>query len=234
VFLILPLLAVFALYYSSFWSWSEIAGVILGRTEMFRMSLASVTKELLQTVLPAEVAQPIAAGVFLTSFLLIYILILLRYAAAKGFFSVISPAPAASSRRRWQREIAKLKRWLLSAGEYPRMASLMFTGTVIFLLYLLLASLWFWPWYLIWPIALLPLAGDAWLVTVLTVIGCAGQLIHILWNFPWYWMGIEWETLYQIERWSVLLLILPALLITIIYKRQGRTGNLQGQSSAIF
>ena len=86
-----------------------------------------------------------------------------------------------------------------------------------FLLYLLLASLWFWPWYLIWPIALLALSDDERLVVPLTLAACAGQLAHVGLDFVWYWSNaLTWETFYAVERPATMLLVVPPLLAYII------------------
>jgi hypothetical protein len=82
----------------------------------------------------------------------------------------------------------------------------------VFMLYLLLANFWFWPWYLIWPIALLSLSSDKRLLIPLALASCAGELSHVGWNFVWYWWGISWDTLYRLEEIVVVCMYAPALL----------------------
>ena len=86
------------------------------------------------------------------------------------------------------------------------------TSLIVLMLYLLLANFWFWPWYLIWPIALLSLSSDKRLLIPLALASCAGELSHVGWNFVWYWWGISWDTLYQLEEIVVACMYVPALL----------------------
>jgi hypothetical protein len=96
------------------------------------------------------------------------------------------------------------------------------TSLYAFLIYLLLANFWFWPWYLIWPIALLALSGDDRLVAPLAVAACAGEVSHLGWNFVVYWWGITWDTWYQMDALALFWIVVPALLLFAILslKRQ--------------
>lgn len=83
-------------------------------------------------------------------------------------------------------------------------------------LYLLLANFWYWPWYLLLPIALLALWGDERLFAPLALSACAGELSHLGWNFIWYWWGITWETTYQMDALVVFWMVAPPLLLYLV------------------
>jgi hypothetical protein len=226
-FLLLPLSALLFLYYGVFWEWPEIAQVVVQRTTMFRMSLASLTKQLLGLFLREGLAQALASWSFLGIFGLSYCFVIIRTVNALWKPSCWQARFRQPSKHK---SINALMKILL--GEEPsdqrKPWEILVTASLrILLLYLLLGSLWFWPWYLIWPIALLALSGDERMVVLLMVVGGASQLTHILWNFVWYWMGITWETLYTVERLATCLMVLPALAIYLACRRRGQTVRLQ-------
>jgi len=97
---------------------------------------------------------------------------------------------------------------------------------ITLLLYLLLANFWFWPWYLVWPFALLALLGDERLLIPLILAGCAGELAHVAWNFLWYWWGITWDTTYQMDVLIVFGLTAPALLAYMVLGLRRRGNHL--------
>jgi hypothetical protein len=208
---LLPVGLLFFSYYRVFWEWNEMTSNLLQRTEMFRMSLASVTRLILQQFIQEAWAERISSVLFLGLFTIAYILILVQMASTLGVFSKWIP----HFRKRIIKTLQKRLSWILfpqdSSGKWFSWDLLLSTCFYILLLYLLLGSLWFWPWYLIWVLAFLPLIENQRMVHILIVVSCAGQLSYILWNFVWYWMGIEWETLHVIETLVLALLILPAL-----------------------
>jgi hypothetical protein len=216
---LIPAAIIGVLYYWVFWEWPEITSNILQRTGMFRMSLASATKLFLAKFLEEGWAMGIASALFLGIFGIGYFILIVQMAAKLRIFA------------RWQVSlerivpvgIGRIKAWIdqlqRETTETRYWDVLISTCLNIFLLYLLLGSLWFWPWYLIWPLALLALVQDRRMVKVLMVVSCAGQLSYMLWNFVWYWMGIEWETLYVIEMLVLALLLLPAIGIILISRR---------------
>jgi hypothetical protein len=92
----------------------------------------------------------------------------------------------------------------------------------VILLYLLFGNPWFWPWYLIWPIAILALFANEKVVALLTIVACAGQLTHVLWNFVWYWFGTTWKNLYIVDILAVGLMLIPALMMHSAYRRKNK------------
>lgn len=226
-YLLLPLSALLFLYYGVFWEWPEITHVVVQRTAMFRMSLASVIKQLLGECVQEELAQFLASWSFLGAFVLSYSIVLMRTVVALWKPSLWQGDAGRLSKPRFVHALRRILLGNAALAQRRPWEILLAVGLRILLLYLLLGSLWFWPWYLIWPMALLALSGDERMVVLLTVVGGASQLTHVPWNFVWYWMGIEWETLYNVERLAVLLMILPALAIYLVYKRRDQTGQLQ-------
>ena len=157
--LILPLLLssfVVFLYYRIFWAWPEISETMLNRTQMFRTSLASVTHLILGEFLQPAWAQGIASYFFLAAFGLAYLFILFRTSAALGILPSAANIVELPNRgwRKFLRLILPMNSEQRSRGPLEILIS---SGLHIFLLYLLLGSLWFWPWYMIWPLALLAL-----------------------------------------------------------------------------
>jgi len=207
---LLPVGVLFFSYYRVFWEWNEMTSNLLQRTEMFRMSLASVTRLVLQKFIQEAWAEGISSVLFLGLFAIAYIFFLVRMASRLGVFSKWFP----HFRKRIIMTLQKRLSWIFfqqdSIGERSSWDWLLTTCFYILLLYLLLGSLWFWPWYLIWLLAFLPLIDNQSMVRILIVVSCTGQLSYILWNFVWYWMGIEWDTLHVIETLVLVLLILPA------------------------
>ncbi len=222
-------------YYRIFWQWPEVSYTFTRRGEMFRTSVPSViliqlkhymeAPSLLNDIAkffasfqdpatprpigPLEVAHAIAGWPFLAAFGLAYLVVLMRTAygllrtSRQGQPSIPQNFLGKVCRRIvGQREAGDKSGWQIVAD-----ASL-----TTFMLYLLLANFWFWPWYLIWPIALLSLSSDKRLLIPLALAGCAGELSHVGWNFVWYWWGVSWDTLYQLEEIVVICMYVPALL----------------------
>jgi hypothetical protein len=221
-------------YYRIFWQWPEVSYTFTRRGEMFRMSVPSViliqlkhymeAPSLLNDIArffasfqdpatprpigPLEIAHAIAGWPFLAAFGVGYLIVLAR--AACGLLKT------------WPQEQAALKnlgnvcRVVLGRkgiAENRPWQILTNTSLSAFMLYLLLANFWFWPWYLIWPIALLSLSSDKRLLIPLALASCAGELSHVGWNFVWYWWGtLTWDTLYQLEEIVVICMYVPALL----------------------
>jgi len=211
---------VFFLYYRVFWEWPEISNAILHRTEMFRTSLASLTKLILGIFLQPAWAQGIAATFFLAAFVLGYLLIVFRSASALGMIPMLNKIYRRTHESRWCKIRNVIFPSSLDDGRHETWDVLIRTSLYSFLLYLLLGSLWFWPWYLIWPIALVAITKEEHFAAILIVVSCAGQLGFILWNFVWYWMGIEWETLYVVETMALLLMVVPAIVLYQIHRRR--------------
>jgi alpha-1,6-mannosyltransferase len=211
-------------YYRVFWDWPEISTSLLHRTEMFRTSLASLTVRILGMVIQPSWAEGIAAAYFLAAFGLGYLFIILHSALEFGILPAITNRLGNPPRNKWGKFIRTLFPRTSGNPRRENWEILVSTSLKILLLYLLLGSMWFWPWYLIWPLALLALSNDERLVTILIVVACAGQLSYVLWNFVWYWMGIEWETLYVIENLALCLLIVPAIVIFFKFRRQKQWG----------
>jgi hypothetical protein len=224
-------------YYRIFWQWPEVSYTFTRRGEMFRMSVPSViliqlkqymeAPSLLNDIArffasfqdpaaprpigPLEVANAIAGWPFLATFGLTYLIVLAR--AAYGLLNNLQQG------RSIPKNLEKVCRIVLgkqSVGENRPWQVLANASLVVFILYLLLANFWFWPWYLIWPIALLSLSSDKRMLIPLALASCAGELSHVGWNFVWYWWGISWDTLYQLEEIVVLCMYVPALLWYVI------------------
>jgi alpha-1,6-mannosyltransferase len=220
-------------YYRVFWQWPEVSYTFTRRGEMFRTSIPSVILIQLkqnmenltflhdiaryaasfqapsapQPIGPLEVAHAIAGWPFLAAFGIGYLIVLAR--TAHGLFNPTQRERAIpkSSEETCRavlggRERVEKHSWQILAD----------TSLIVFMLYLLLANFWFWPWYLIWPIALLSLSSDKRLLIPLALASCAGELSHVGWNFVWYWWGISWDTLYQLEEIVVACMYAPALL----------------------
>jgi alpha-1,6-mannosyltransferase len=220
-------------YYRIFWQWPEVSYTFTRRGEMFRMSVPSVIliqmKQNMENLTflhdigryaasfqgpsaprpigPLEVAYAIAGWPFLAAFGLTYLIILAR--AAYGILKTPQQEQPVS------KNLEKIRRvvlWRRSIGEKRPWQILANTSLSVLMFYLLLANFWFWPWYLIWPIALLSLSSDKRLLIPLALASCAGELSHVGWNFVWYWWGVSWDTLYQLEEIVVICMYAPALL----------------------
>lgn len=214
--LLLPVPALALLYYSFFWSgdWGTITDTFTRRGTMFRTSIAGVAKYTLQEHLAEETTNSLVSWVFLGLAILAYLGLLWRAARDLGWLPERWYGDA--ERQTW---LARLERVLLGssgAQTVPPWEAMLGAGYSALLFYLLLANFWFWPWYLLWPIALLALVGDKRTFLPLALASCAGQLSHLALNFVWYWWGISWETLYQVEAMTVLFMIVPALLLYAI------------------
>jgi alpha-1,6-mannosyltransferase len=218
IYLVAMLLVIFV-YYRVFWEWPEITDSIIHRTEMFRTSLASITNQILGQFLQSAWAQGIAAYFFLSIFELGYFVILFRIAVALGIMPTVV-TKFQSSNIRW----GKFLRAILlveSEDQVKEPLHILISASLqIFLLYLLLGSLWFWPWYVIWPLALLALSKELRFINLLVLVSCAGELSFILWNFVWYWMGIEWSTLHIVETLALGIIIIPAILLYLMDRQQ--------------
>jgi hypothetical protein len=219
-------------YYGAFWQWPEVSYTFTRRGEMFRMSVPSVILIQLKQYLeapsflndiarffasfqdpatprpigPLEVAHAIAGWPFLAAFGLAYLIVLAH--AAYRILKSPQERPVPNTPERAHRTIPGRK----DIGEKNPWQMLANTSLAVFMLYLLLANFWFWPWYLIWPIALLSLSSDKRLLIPLALASCAGELSHVGWNFVWYWWGISWDTLYRLEEIVVVCMYAPALL----------------------
>jgi hypothetical protein len=240
-FFLLALIALVTFqYYRYFWQWPEVSYTFTRRGEMFRMSIPSVIlakmkqdmenlpflrniadlaaglyqslgiqpSDPTKQIGPLEVAQAIAGWPFLAVFAPAYLVVLTRtaYAFFKTPRQEKSPTP--------QNFRGKLHRFLLepqSASEKNPWQILLETSFNVFMLYLLLANFWFWPWYLIWPVALVALVSNKRLLIPLILASCAGELSHVGWNFVWYWWGVSWPTLYRMEEIVVIAMYAPAL-----------------------
>jgi hypothetical protein len=157
---------------------------------------------------PLEVAHAIAGWPFLAVFGLTYLIVLAR-AAYRLFKTQQQEQPTSQDLR------GNVRRFILGGqeiGDSPPWQIMAEASLSIFMLYLLLANFWFWPWYLIWPIALLALCSDKRLMIPLALASCAGELSHVGWGFVWYWWGISWDTLYRLEEIVVICMYVPALL----------------------
>jgi hypothetical protein len=220
-------------YYRIFWQWPEVSYTFTRRGEMFRMSVPSViliqlkhymeSPSLLndvarffaslqdpatpQPIGPLEVASAIAGWPFLAAFGLTYLIVLAR--AAHGILETLQPKQKALESPGTVRRIVLERRGAAKEGPWQILAN---TSLIVFMLYLLLANFWFWPWYLIWPIALLSLSSNKRLLIPLALASCAGELSHVGWNFVWYWWGVSWDTLYRLEEIVVVCMYAPALL----------------------
>jgi len=240
-FFLLALIALVTFqYYRYFWKWPEVSYTFTRRGEMFRMSIPSVIlakmkqdmenlpflrniadfaaglyrslgiqpSDPAKQIGPLEVAQAIAGWPFLAVFAPACLIVLIRTAYA--FFSPPrqekSPAP-----KNFRGKLRRLFLGPQDLSEKNPWQILLETSFNIFMLYLLLANFWFWPWYLIWPVALVALVGNKRLLIPLILASCAGELSHVGWNFVWYWWGVSWETLYRMEEIVVIAMYAPAL-----------------------
>jgi hypothetical protein len=194
--LLLPMAAFTFMYYRVFWHWPEVMDPILRRTDMFRLTIPSVIVSYWEKRIPKHIAQGYVSWSFLIVFAVSYLALMIRTAF------IMYKMPNENG------EGTRIKTpWQLAVD----------ACLGAFLLYLLLASLWFWPWYLIWPIALLALSDDERLRIPLILAACASQLSHVGLNFVWYWFDeLTWDTLYAVERPSTLLMVVPPLLAAII------------------
>jgi hypothetical protein len=200
-------------YYRVFWIWPDVLDPILRRADMFRFTIPSVVVSVLEWQIGKGAAQRIVGRPFLIAFALAYLILLARTAyALYGTRSQGEAIPSPSRHRLWGKVSACILGHWETGGNRPWQV---LVGACLgaFLLYLLLASLWFWPWYLSWPIALLALSDDERLVVPLALAGAAGQLAHVGLDFVWYWSdALTWETLYAVERPATLLMVIPPLL----------------------
>ncbi len=203
-------------YCRVFWIWPDVLDPILRRADMFRFTIPSVIVSVLEWHIGKDAAQRVVGQPFLIAFALIYLVLMARtaYSLYKSPSDETRALP--SSQGLWE----KIGRLLIGRREDDEKRPWqILVGACLdaFLLYLLLASLWFWPWYLIWPIALLALSDDGQFVVPLTLAACAGQLAHVALDFVWYWSNaLTWETFYAVERPATLLLVVPPLLAYII------------------
>jgi len=207
--LLIPVLLLAIEYYRIFWQWPEVLHTVLRQATMFRMSIPSATKEALQQYVGETRAQVLVRP-FLAVFALAYLIVLGRVAHA------LKMLPR-------QGFLAKVSRFLFGRGQVEGKRSwdvLVGASLSIFLLYLLLGNFWFWPWYLILPIALLALAGDERLFLPLLLAACAGEVSHVGWNFVWYWWGVSWDTLYRMDALVVFFMVVPALVVYAINLRR--------------
>ncbi len=214
--LLAPVLLLVGIYSLPFWAWPEVSDTFLRRVEMFRTSVPSVGWAVLQERIGGEAARAQIGRVFMGLFVLAYLVLALRTAHGLGW----AWAPRVGER------LARRKGLLRTLGLYlagrPADPSIRPWDTLVqagyhtFLLYLLLASFWTLPWYLIWPLALLALARDKRTLFPLVWVACIGELSHLAWNFVWYWWGISWETVYQVDALVVAVMLLPALFFYLV------------------
>jgi hypothetical protein len=211
--LLIPIVLLVGAYYLPFWEWPGITDTFTRRSDMFRMSVPSLAVEVLMGRIDEGLARTQVGGVFVTLFVLSYLGVLLRTGWSLGW----AWAPRLGSDLIERGGIlASLGCFLAGfrAGPWERPWDILLRACYnVLILYLLLVSFWFMPWYLIWPIALLALFENERMVLLLAIAGCVSQLSHIAWNFTWYWWGISWETVYQMDALVVALMILPALLV---------------------
>lgn len=206
--LIAPVFLIVIEYYRIFWHWPEIVNVFGQRLGMFRMSVASAIKEILQQYVDEGAQAPV--GLLLAAFTLAYLVILGRAACALKMLPLRGPLVGIGPFLCGRRQVAEKRAWDV----------LVEAGLSILLLYLLLGNFWFWPWYLIMPIALLALAGNERLFLPLLLAACVGEVSHVGWNFVWYWWGVSWDTLYQMDMLIVFFMIVPALVVYAINLRR--------------
>jgi hypothetical protein len=203
--LLLPMMAFTYVYYRVFWHWPDVMDPILRRTDMFRLTIPSVIVSYLEKRIPKHIAQGYVSWPFLIIFAASYLILMIR-TALNMYNTPKENGEGARPKNPWQLAVDA------SLGA--------------FLLYLLLASLWFWPWYLIWPIALLALSDDERLKIPLILAACASQLSHVALNFIWYWFDeLTWDTLYAVERPSTLLMVVPPLIAFAILSWKHRTAQ---------
>jgi hypothetical protein len=77
--LIVPILLLSFYYFRIFWEWPQITAAFIRRIEMFRMSLSSLTKEVLQVFLRADVARFLGSWPYLAVFGILALLSCLRW-----------------------------------------------------------------------------------------------------------------------------------------------------------
>jgi hypothetical protein len=210
--LVLPMILISFHYFRIFWQWPQITNAFIHRIEMFRMSISSVTKEILQAFIVTGVANRLAAWPLLAAFAVGYAIVLVRT------FLALSPPQASRLVKLTEsrpRLVKRIRGFVLGsehqAGGRP-WDILMASCLTVIVLYLLFGTSWFWPWYLIWPIAILALFANEQMVAILTIVACSGQLTHVLWNFVWYWLGTTWKNLYIVDILTVALMLVPALI----------------------
>lgn|GEM_PF-1755267 len=260
--LLAPFFLVVAAFYVVFWQWPEVTTTLARRADMFRMSIASISREALLPqagVLGDGLFQALIRWPFLALFALGYLVLLGRavwnVARVEGRLAAQLGATGGGLAGLLGGMVWWLAQWLETAGAAPpsgfeRLAlaagpvvmavaggllgagvgmavvaatrgwafresrpwgGLLVACSSAFLLYLLLANFWFWPWYMIVTIALLALSGDDRLFAPLALAACAGELSHLGWNFVWYWWGISWDSLYQMDALIVFGMVVPAL-----------------------
>ncbi len=242
--LLAPCGLLIAAYYLVFWKWPEVGATFFRRVDMFRMSIASISREALLSHVDQKVLDILSRAPFLGLFGLGYLVVLGRslwglarpagrpayhlalvggglagilggalWWALKGWaappLGTIGQALSGLDGLPFSLVLGALLGAGLGAGVValtrfwvPRgrpWEALLLSCSSAFLLYLLLANFWFWPWYMVLSIALLALSGDDRLLAPLTLAACAGELSHLGWNFVWYWWGISWDTVYQMD-----------------------------------
>jgi hypothetical protein len=95
--------------------------------------------------------------------------------------------------------------WQARRG-YNAMLTVCFT---LMFLYLLIASVWFRPWYMLWPLALLALRPRGWNVALFLAITFANMFPDIIEQYRYDWGA---ETVLQARSWPVLAqFVLPVL-----------------------
>jgi hypothetical protein len=222
--MVLPLLSLLflgALFYFPFWTWPGIADPFLRRVGMFRMAVVSVAKEALQDSIGEARAAALTRWPALGLFILSYLVLLVRHTLASQFQQVPLPRWLPSRCKgmfRGQGLAQERVSWHTRPWEACARA-----GAFACFLYLLLGNFWFWPWYLILPVALVSLAGDERLAWPLLLSCCAGELSHLAWHFLWYWWGISWETTYQLDALVVFAMVVPALVAYLVASRPSRS-----------
>lgn len=221
LFLLLLLLLGVA-FYLPFWTWPGIADTFLRRVDMFRMTVVSVAKEALQYAIGEERAAAVTRWPAMGLFLLSYALLLVRHTLASQFEALPFPRwlPAG-----WREALeARLQGCRASWRTRPWEACAR-VGASAFFLYLLLGNFWFWPWYLIVPVALVSLAGDDRFPWPVLLACCGGELSHLAWNFLWYWWGITWDTTYQLDGLVVFAMVVPALAAYLVRAHRSRAAE---------
>lgn len=259
--LLLPLALLIATYYAIFWKWPEVSTTLFRRVDMFRMSIASISREALLPRLEPRVLEALSRWPFLGLFFLSYLAVLgralwglARPAGRLGHYLALvggGLAGALGGALFWALRGWAALPWeaigkalsaldglplslvlgaLLGAGLGAGVAAftrfwvpphrpwdvLLLSCSSAFLLYLLLANFWFWPWYMVLSLALLALSGDERLFAPLTLSACAGELSHLGWNFVWYWWGISWDTVYQMDALVVLGIVGLPLIVYVL------------------
>jgi hypothetical protein len=217
---IVPILLISFYYFRIFWEWPQITTAFIRRIEMFRMSLSSMTKEILQVFIRTDVARFLGSWPYLTIFAGGYAIVLVR-----TFISFREPSSSGMKEPKVSlpRVVKAVRQFVLGSGGSVRGRPwdvLMAACLKVLVLYLLFGNPWFWPWYLIWPIAVLALYADEKMVVLLTVVACAAQLSHVLWNFVWYWLGTSWRNLYIVDILAVGLILAPAMLVYLALRRR--------------